>query len=49
MKTQPKHYIDAKEEIKEMDSYNIDKLNDIAVKYGIDLMTINFWWNAIKN
>lgn len=38
-----------KEEIKKMSVYNIDKLNSIAVQSGISLLTINFWWNAIKN
>lgn len=38
-----------KEEIKKMNAYNINKLNTLANKSGISLMTINFWFNAIKN
>jgi len=41
--------IQVKEEIKKMRAYNIDKLNTLANKSGISLMTINFWYNAIKN
>jgi len=38
-----------KEEIKRMNAYDINKLNNLANKSGISLMTINFWYNAIKN
>lgn len=38
-----------KEAIRKMKTYNVDKLNTLANKSGISLMTINFWWNAIKN
>lgn len=35
--------------IKKMKKYNINKLSDFAVKSGVSLMVVNFWWNAIKN
>jgi hypothetical protein len=38
-----------KAEIKKMTKFDIDKLNTLSNKSGISLMTINFWWNAIKN
>ena len=38
-----------KEEIKKMIKYDINHLNSLSNKSGISLMTINFWWNAIKN
>lgn len=37
-----------KEAIKGMQAYNLEKLNALANKSGISLLTINFWWNAIK-
>jgi len=41
--------LQVKEAIKKMKTYNVDKLNTLANKSGISLMTINFWYNAIKN
>lgn len=41
--------LQVKAEIKKMDEYNIDKLNTLSVKSGIQLMTLNFWWNCFKN
>ena len=38
-----------RESIKKMKSYNIEKLHNLSQKSGIPLMTLNFWWNAIKN
>lgn len=35
--------------IKKQEVYNIDFLNQLSSNSGIPLMTINFWWNAIKN
>lgn len=40
---------EVKESIRKMNSYNIDKLNALSNKSGISLITINFWYNAIKN
>lgn len=40
---------EVKQEIHKMTKYNIDKLNTLSQKSGISLITINFWWNAIKN
>lgn len=40
---------EVKQEIKNMNRYDLSKLNRLANKSGISLMTINFWWNAIKN
>ena len=37
-----------KDEIKKLSEYNIEKLNKLAERSGIPLITINFWWNAIK-
>lgn len=39
---------EVKNAIKKQQTYNINFLNDLANKSGIQLMTINFWWNAIK-
>jgi len=41
--------IEVKNEIKKMKKYNISLLNELSIKSGIELMTINFWWNALKN
>lgn len=40
---------EVKAKIKAMKSYDIAKLSRLAEKSGIQLCTINFWWNAIKN
>ena len=40
---------EVKAEIRKMSRYDIDRLNTLSSKSGISLMTINFWWNAIKN
>lgn len=40
---------EVRNQIKKMESYNIDKLHQLSVKSGVPLMTVNFWWNAIKN
>ncbi len=39
---------DVKNRIRKMKTYDINKLNLLAEESGISLMTINFWWNAIK-
>ena len=49
LKTNKMKALQVKEAIKKMKTYNVDKLNTLANKSGISLMTINFWWNAIKN
>lgn len=41
--------IEVKNEIRKMETFDISRLNDLSVISGISLMTINFWWNAIKN
>ena len=38
-----------KTRIKKMTKYDINKLHALATKSGISLMTINFWYNALKN
>jgi len=35
--------------IKEMSKYDTNKLNELSNISGVSIMTINFWWNAIKN
>ena len=45
MKNQTK----AKEEIKKMKKYSINELNDIAQKYNIRLLVLNFWYNCFHN
>jgi len=49
LKTKKMTNLQVKEAIKKMKTYNVDKLNTLANKSGISLMTINFWYNAIKN
>ncbi len=39
---------EVKNRIRNQKKYDINFLNDLANKSGIPLMTINFWWNAIK-
>ena len=39
----------AKEEVKKMKRYSINKLNDIAQKYNIELPVLNFWYNCFHN
>ena len=39
----------AKEEVKKMKEYSINKLNDIAQKYDIELVVLNFWYNCFHN
>jgi hypothetical protein len=41
--------LQVKSAIKKQKDYNIDFLNDLSTKSGISLLTISFWWNAIKN
>lgn len=36
-----------KTKIKAMKKYDLDKLNTLANRSGISLMTIGFWYNAI--
>jgi len=38
-----------KAEIRKMKRFDINKLSALSCKSGISLMTINFWYNAIKN
>lgn len=40
---------EVKQAIRNMDKYDISILNELAVKSGVSLMTVNFWYNAIKN
>ncbi len=40
---------EVKQAIRKQETYNIDFLNTLSNKSGISLMTINFWWNALKN
>lgn len=40
--------VQVKNEIKKMNSYNIDTLNTLSMKSGIALMTINFWYNCFN-
>ena len=40
---------EVKQAIREMKKFDINKLNTLSNKSGISLMTINFWYNAIKN
>lgn len=35
--------------IRNQNTYNIDFLNNLSNQSGIPLLTINFWWNAIKS
>lgn len=46
--TTPMTAAEVKAAIREQQTYNIDFLNSLANRSGIQLMTINFWWNAIK-
>lgn len=38
-----------KQEIRNMDKYDISFLSELSEKSGISLMMVNFWYNAIKN
>jgi hypothetical protein len=38
-----------KNQIKKMNSFDIDALNTLSIKSGVSLMTINFWWNCFKS
>ena len=40
---------EVKNQIRQMSQYDINKLSELSQKSGIPLMTVNFWYNAIKN
>ena len=40
---------EVKNQIRQMSQYDKNKLSELSQKSGIPLMTVNFWYNAIKN